>query len=289
LPTELIKQLLEAGVHFGHQTKRWNPKMKKFIFGKKVGIYIIDLEKTVEYLEHARNFISEVIGQNKSILFVGTKKQAQEIIQQEAERCQAFYVNYRWLGGLLTNAATIRKSVKHLRDIEEMEQDGRIHKLKKKEIAGLQKEKGKLLKNLSGILDMDKLPGALFVIDPKKEETAVHEARRLKIPVIALIDTNCDPDKIDYPIPGNDDALKSIRLITSLIASAVIDARKSYQEVLEVLEQRKRVEESLSEGKPQEDVVVETVEEEFEEKTDRVVKPKVVRLRPERRVKKEDE
>lgn len=249
MPTELIKQLLEAGVHFGHQTKRWNPKMKKFIFGKKAGIYIIDLEKTVECLDRARTFISEVIGQNKSVLFVGTKKQAQEIVQEEAERCKSFFVNYRWLGGLLTNSTTIRKSVKHLRDIEEIERDGRIHKLKKKEISKLMKEKGKLMKNLSGILEMDKMPGALFIVDPKKEETAVLEAHRLKIPIIALIDTNCDPDKISYPIPGNDDALKSIRIITSLIATSLIEARKSYQEVIEVLEERKKIEESFSKEK----------------------------------------
>lgn len=253
MPTELIKQLLEAGVHFGHQTKRWNPKMKKFIFGKKVGIYIIDLEKTAECLDRARTFISEVIGQNKSILFVGTKKQAQEIIQEEAERCKSFFVINRWLGGLLTNATTIRKSVKHLRDIEEMEQDGRIHKLKKKEIAQLMKEKGKFMKNLSGILEMDKMPGALFIVDPKKEDTAVLEAYRLKIPIIALIDTNCDPDKINYPIPGNDDALKSIRLITSLVATSIIEARKSYQEVIEVLEQRKKAEESFSKEEEKKD------------------------------------
>lgn len=261
MQTELIKQLLEAGVHFGHQTKRWNPKMKKFIFGKRAGIYIIDLEKTVRCIDRARTFISEVIGQNKSVLFVGTKKQAQDIIQEEAQRCEAFYVNYRWLGGLLTNASTIRQSVKHVRDIEEMERDGRIYKLKKKEIAKLMKEKGKLMKNLSGILEMDKLPGALFIIDPKKEETAVREANRLKIPIIALIDTNCDPEKIDYPIPGNDDALKSIRMITALISTSVIEARKSYREVIEVLEQRKKIEESFSKQKKEKDEEAEPVEE----------------------------
>lgn len=287
MPTELIKQLLEAGVHFGHQTKRWNPKMKKFIFGKKAGIYIIDLEKTVECLNRAYTFISEVIGQNKSILFVGTKKQAQEIIQEEAQRCASFFVNYRWLGGLLTNAATIRKSVKHLRDIEEMERDGRIQKLKKKEIAKLIKEKGKLLKNLLGILEMDKMPGALFVIDPKKEETAVREANRLKIPIIALIDTNCDPDKVNYPIPGNDDAIKSIRMITALIATSIIEARKSYQEVIEVLEQRKKIEEELSgQEAKEEEIAVPVEEEEVEKQVDKLKEKRPVRLRPEPPTKK---
>lgn len=289
MPTELIKQLLEAGVHFGHQTKRWNPKMKKFIFGKKAGIYIIDLEKTVECLNRARTFISEVVGQNKSVLFVGTKKQAQEIIQEEAERCTSFFVNNRWLGGLLTNASTIRKSVKHLRDIEEMERDGRIHKLKKKEIAKLIKEKGKLMKNLSGILEMDKMPGALFVVDPKKEETAAREAYRLKIPIIALIDTNCDPDKIDYPIPGNDDALKSIRMITSLIATSIIEARKSYQEVIEVLEQRKKIEEEFpqpEEKEEKEDEIVVPVEEEEVERIEESKEKHPPRLRVDTHTKK---
>lgn len=256
--TELIKQLLEAGVHFGHQTKRWNPKMKKYIFGQKAGIYIIDLEKTVECMNRARNFIAEVIGQNKSILFVGTKKQAQEIIQQEAQRCESFYVNMRWLGGLLTNFSTVRNSVDRLNDIDEMQRDGRINKLKKKEILKLQKEKDKLLKNLSGILAMDRLPGLLFVIDPKKEETAVLEANRLHIPVIALIDTNCDPDKVDYPIPGNDDALKSIRMVTSYIADSIIEARKSYKEVIKVLEERKKIEEAIS--VKEEEVIAEEAE-----------------------------
>ena len=278
LPTELIKQLLEAGVHFGHQTKRWNPKMKKFIFGKKAGIYIIDLEKTVECIDRARTFISEVIGQNKSVLFVGTKKQAQDIIQEEAQRCESYFVNYRWLGGLLTNSATIRKSVKHLKSIEEMEQDGRINKLKKKEISKIMKEKEKLKKNLSGIIEMDNMPGALFIIDPKREETAAREAYRLGIPIIALIDTNCDPDKIDYPIPGNDDALKSIKMIASLIADSVIDSRKSYKEVIAVLEKRKKIEESFSkEEEKQIEEVAEQEEEVLEHKEKeekKVIKPR---------------
>ncbi|MFC1709001.1 30S ribosomal protein S2 [Candidatus Omnitrophota bacterium] len=242
---ELIKQLLEAGVHFGHQTKRWNPKMKKFIFGQKSGIYIIDLEKTAECLDGARMFFSEVIGKGKSVLFVGTKKQAQEIIEQEAKRCDSFFVSFRWIGGLLTNYATVRKNVQRFKDIEEMEADGRINRLTKKEIIKIMKKKEKLRKNLSGIIDMTSLPGALFVIDPKKEETAVLEANRLNIPVIALIDTDCNPDRVDYPIPGNDDALKSIRMVTSIIADAVIEARKSYNEVLKVLEEQKKIEEPV--------------------------------------------
>ena len=246
MQTELIKRLLEAGVHFGHQTKRWNPKMKKFIFGQKIGIYIIDLEKTVECLERARIFLSEVISQGKSVLFVGTKKQAQEIIQEEARRCESFFVDYRWIGGLLTNYQTVRKNVQRFKDIEEMEKDGRIKKFTKKEIGKFMKEKEKLRRNLLGILEMDRLPGVLFVVDPKKEETAILEANRLNIPVIALIDTNCDPDKINYPIPGNDDALKSIRLVTSLVADSIIEAKKSYNEVIKVLEEQKKIEKVVS-------------------------------------------
>lgn len=263
MQTELIKQLLEAGVHFGHQSKRWNPKMKKYIFGQKAGIYIIDLEKTVECLDKARNFISEVISQGKSVLFVGTKKQAQEIVLEEAKRCEVFSVTYRWIGGLLTNFQTVRKNVQRLKDIEEMEQDGRINRLTKKEIAKFMKEKEKLNRNLLGIVEMDKLPGVLFVIDPKKEETAVLEANRLNIPVIALIDTNCDPDKIAFPIPGNDDALKSIRIVTSLMADSVIEAKKSYREVLRVLEEQKKAEEVIAEEEP-------VIEEEIAEKIEKI-------------------
>ncbi|MBL7129955.1 MAG: 30S ribosomal protein S2 [Candidatus Omnitrophica bacterium] len=272
MQTELIKQLLEAGVHFGHQTKRWNPKMKKFIFGHKSGIYIIDLEKTTECLDRARIFFSEVIGKGKSVLFVGTKKQAQEIIEQEAKRCESFFVNYRWIGGLLTNYQTVRKNVQRLNDIEEMEQDGRINKLTKKEMTKLVKEKEKLKKNLFGIIDMDKLPGVLFVIDPKKEDTAVLEANRLNIPIIALIDTDCDPDKIDYPIPGNDDALKSIRMITSLIADGIIEARKSYKEVIKVLEQQKKVEEPIPEQDTEEAKQEEVEQEVVKKKEEKEIK-----------------
>jgi small subunit ribosomal protein S2 len=250
--------------------------MKKYIFGQKAGIYIVDLEKTAECMEKARNFISEVISQGKFILLVGTKKQAQEIILEEAKRCESFSVTYRWIGGLLTNFATVRKNVQRLKDIEEMQADGRINKLTKKEIAKFVKEKEKLNRSLLGIVEMDKLPGALFVIDPKKEETAVLEANRLNIPVIALIDTNCDPDRVAYPIPGNDDALKSIRLITSFIADSIIDAKKSYKEVLKVLEQQKKVEETaIPEEIPAIEEVQEISEKLEEEKKEGKVIPKM--------------
>lgn len=231
LTTELIKKLLEAGVHFGHQTKRWNPKMKPYIFGAKSGIYIINLEKTEKFLNEARVFFADIAAQGRPVLFLGTKKQAQEVIEEEAKRCGAFYINHRWLGGLLTNFSTIKKSIKRYKEIVGMEKDGIFERLTKKEIAGLVKEREKLIKNLSGVIDMDRLPAALFVIDSKKEETAVLEARRLGIPVVALIDTNCNPDLIDYPIPGNDDAIKSIRLITSLMADSAIEGRNRLEEV----------------------------------------------------------
>jgi len=279
LPSELIKQLLKAGVHFGHQTKRWNPKMKKYIFGHKSGVYIIDLEKTVEALEHVRNYISEIVSQGKSILFVGTKRQAQDVIKEEAKRCGAYYINFRWLGGLLTNFQTIRKSVQRLKDIEEMEQDGRINKLTKKEISGIAKEKEKLMKNLSGILDMSKLPGVIFVVDPNKEETAVLEANILNIPVIALIDTNSDPDKITYPIPGNDDALKSIQAVTIFVSDCIVEARKSYNEVLRVLEEQKKIDAAVAEK--EEDIakdieyLIEDIEEKEEKEKKEIIEPKV--------------
>jgi len=228
--TELIKQLLEAGVHFGHQTRRWNPKMKNYIFGEKNGIYIIDLQKTEAFLNGAREFISEITAQGKPVLFVGTKKQAQEVIEEEAKRCGAFYVNHRWLGGLLTNFQTIKKSIRRYKEIEQMEKDGIFESLTKKEIAALTKEREKLIKNLSGVIEMDRLPGALFVVDSKKEETAVLEAKRLGIPIVALIDTNCDPDLITHPIPGNDDAIKSIRLVSKFMADSVLDGRKRFDE-----------------------------------------------------------
>lgn len=228
MTTELIKQLLEAGVHFGHKTSRWNPKMKKYIFGERSGIYIIDLEKTAECLQKARDFLFDITSKGDTVLFVGTKKQAQEVVRQEAERCGMYYVTERWPGGLLTNLATIKKSINRLKEIEKMREDGTFQQLTKKEVARLEKELSKLKKNFSGIVQMERLPRAIFIVDTKKEETAVREASRLAIPVIGLIDTNSNPSLIDYPIPGNDDATKSIRLITSFLAETVIEGRKKF-------------------------------------------------------------
>ncbi|OGX45258.1 MAG: 30S ribosomal protein S2 [Omnitrophica WOR_2 bacterium RIFCSPLOWO2_12_FULL_51_8] len=228
MPSELIKQLLEAGVHFGHQKKRWNPKMKKFIFGERSGIYIIDLEKTEECINHARDFLLELSGKGEFVLFVGTKKQAQEVVLEEARRCGMYHVTVRWPGGLLTNFATIKKSINRLKSIEKMREDGTFAKLTKKEVARLEKELGKLNKNFSGIVNMERMPKAVFIVDTKKEDTAVREAKRLSIPIIGLIDTNSNPDLVAYPIPGNDDATKSIRLITHLMADACIEGRKKF-------------------------------------------------------------
>jgi small subunit ribosomal protein S2 len=228
LPNELIKQLLEAGVHFGHKTSRWNPKMKKFIFGERSNIYIIDLEKTLDCLNKARDFILDITSKGEFVLFVGTKKQAQEAVQQEALRTGMYYVTERWPGGLLTNFLTVKKSINRLKEIEKMKEDGTFHKLTKKEVAQLEKELAKLKKNFAGIVTMERMPRAMFVVDTKKEDTAVKEANRLAIPVIGLIDTNSDPGPISYPIPGNDDAAKSIRLITGIIADAAIEGRKKF-------------------------------------------------------------
>lgn len=225
---ELIKKLLEAGVHFGHQTKRWNPKMKKFIFGDRSGIYIIDLEKTVECLNVARDFVHDLAAKGGNILFVGTKRQAQDIVSQEAKRVGMYFVRSRWLGGLMTNFQTVRKSIERLKAIERMSEDGTFGDLTKKERARLTKERDKLSRDLDGIRDLGGLPEAVFVIDTKKEEIAVREARRLNIPIIGLLDTNCDPDIIDFPIPGNDDALKAIRFIVSLIADSIGEGRKKF-------------------------------------------------------------
>jgi small subunit ribosomal protein S2 len=217
-----MKELLEAGVHFGHQTKRWNPKMKKYIFGKRNGIYIIDLQKTLKLFKEASAFISDLSSQGKRILFVGTKRQAQDAILEEANRCGMFYVNNRWLGGTLTNFTTVRKSIERLKEIESVLNDT-DKELSKKERATLDNEREKLQKNLIGIREMDGLPDALFVIDPKKEYIAVKEAKKLNIPVVAIVDTNCDPEDIDYVIPGNDDAIRAIRLFTQKIADAVLE------------------------------------------------------------------
>ena len=224
-----MKQLLEAGVHFGHQTRRWNPKMSKYIFTERNGIYIIDLQKTVKKAEEAYNFVRSVAEAGDSILFVGTKKQAQESIEQEAKRCEMFYVNQRWLGGMLTNFKTIQTRIAKLRKIEKMEADGDFAYLPKKEVIKLKAEQEKLEKNLSGIKDMKKLPGAMFVVDPRKEHIAVMEARALGIPVVAIVDTNCDPDEVDYAIPGNDDAIRAVKLIASKMADAVLEGRQGEQ------------------------------------------------------------
>ena len=221
-----MKQLLEAGVHFGHQTRRWNPKMKEYIFTERNGIYIIDLQKTVKKIEEAYNFIRDVAANNGTILFVGTKKQAQESIESESARCDMYYVNQRWLGGMLTNFKTIQGRIARLRQIEKMEENGDFDLLPKKEVTQLKAEQEKLEKNLGGIKEMKKLPTALFVVDPRKEHIAVAEARALKIPIIAIIDTNCDPDEVDYPIPGNDDAIRAVKLITSKMADAVLEGRQ---------------------------------------------------------------
>jgi small subunit ribosomal protein S2 len=220
-----IRDLLEAGVHFGHQTRRWNPKMKRFIFAEKNGVYIIDLNKTLNSLKTACQKAREVISKNQPILFVGTKKQAQDVIKAEAIRCQQYFVTERWLGGMMTNFPTIRKSIKRLKDIEKMQEDGTFEKLTKKEISGLNKEKEKLDKVLGGIREMNRLPGLLFVVDCKKERIAVAEAKKLGIPIIGIVDTNSDPDPIDFPIAGNDDAIKSIRIITRQVVDSAIDAR----------------------------------------------------------------
>jgi small subunit ribosomal protein S2 len=221
----VLKDLLEAGVHFGHQTKRWNPKMKAYIFGERNGIYIIDLAKTARLFREAEQFATNLAAEGRTILFVGTKRQAQDAIAEEAQRCGMFFVNQRWLGGLLTNFSTIQRSLARLRDLEAMETDGRYETLSKKEIAQIEKEKRKLQKNLEGIRNMSRLPDALFVVDTRKEKIAVDEARKLKIPVIGVVDTNCDPDEVDFVIPGNDDALRAIRLFASRIADAVTSGR----------------------------------------------------------------
>ena len=218
-----MKQLLESGVHFGHQTRRWNPKMKPYIFTERNGIYIIDLQKTVKMMEDAYAFVKDVIADGGTILFVGTKKQAQSTVREEAERCGMFYVNVRWLGGMLTNFQTIRKRVRRLQEIEQMGTDGSFGVLPKKEVLQLMKEKQKLEKFLGGVRDMERLPDAVFVVDPRKERIAVQEARKLNIPIISIVDTNCDPDEIDYVIPGNDDAIRAIKLICGRMADAVIE------------------------------------------------------------------
>jgi small subunit ribosomal protein S2 len=227
-----MKELLEAGVHFGHQAKRWNPKMKKYIFGERNGIYIIDLQKTLNRFKDAYSFIRDMAARGEGILFVGTKKQAQDVIAEEAKRASAHYVNERWLGGMLTNYTTIKKSIDKLKRIEKMKEDGTYDMLTKKEVTKLEKERNRLEKYLLGIKEMDRLPGAVFVIDSRKEKIAIAEANRLGIPVIGIVDTNSDPDNIDYPIPGNDDAIRSIKLITSKIAEAFLEGKGIYSKTV---------------------------------------------------------
>lgn len=228
-----MKQLLEAGVHFGHQTRRWNPKMAPYIFTERNSIYIIDLQKTVKKLEEAYFFIRDIAAEGKSILFVGTKKQAQEAIKEEAERVGMYYVNARWLGGMLTNFQTMRTRITRLNQINKMQEDGTFDLLPKKEVIKLQLEKAKLEKYLGGVKDMKSLPGAMFVVDPRKEKNAIAEARKLKIPVVAIVDTNCDPDEVDYVIPGNDDAIRAIKLISATMANAVTEGRQGEQLAVE--------------------------------------------------------
>jgi len=267
VPSELIKQLLEAGVHFGHQTKRWNPKMKKFIFGSRSGIYIIDLEKTEECINAARDFLMDITSKGEFVLFVGTKKQAQDLMKREAVRSGMYYVTDRWPGGLLTNFATIKKSINRLKDIEKMRIDGTFEKLTKKEVARLEKELAKLNKNFLGIVPMERMPKAAFIVDTKKEETAVAEARRLGIPIIGLIDTNSNPDLVDYPIPGNDDATKSISAVATIIADTIIEGRKKFlsylsQEGVKLEEAKQDISLDIL---PEEEIKIKEIEEIVEE------------------------
>ena len=228
-----MKQLLEAGVHFGHQTRRWNPKMAAYIYTERNGIYIIDLQKTVKKLEEAYNFVRSLAQDGKSVLFVGTKKQAQDAIREEATRCNMFYVNSRWLGGMMTNFKTMRGRVDRMNQLKKMAEDGTFDMLPKKEVIKLMHEQEKLEKYLGGVKDMKTLPGAIFVVDPRKEHNAIAEARKLHIPVVAIVDTNCDPDEVDYVIPGNDDAIRAIRLISGVMANAVTEGRQGEEQAAE--------------------------------------------------------
>lgn len=234
-----MKSLLEAGVHFGHQTRRWNPKMKPYIFTERNGIYIIDLQQTVEKINEAYDAIKEIVAEGGEVLFVGTKKQAQESIEAEARRAGMPYVSHRWLGGMLTNYKTISSRIKRLEEIYQMEEDGTFDLLPNVEVINLERERKKLYRNLGGIINMDGLPQALFVVDPKNEEIAVNEARIIGIPVIAIVDTNCDPDEVDIPIPGNDDAIRAVKLLTSIMADACIEGRQGVQDTPEEVEEAK--------------------------------------------------
>jgi len=240
-----MKELLEAGVHFGHQVKRWNPKMKRYIFGERNGIYIIDLQKTLKGLEDAYSYVRDQAATGAGVLFVGTKKQAQDAVMEEANRASVFYINQRWLGGMLTNFTTVKKSIERLKKLEAMKEDGTLQLLTKREAAALEKEREKLAKNLSGIKDMKELPGIIFIIDPKKEKIGVAEARKLSIPTVAVVDTNCDPDEIDHVIPGNDDAIRAIKLLTSKMAEAVLEGRAALNKEAEQKEAKEQIEEKI--------------------------------------------
>lgn len=247
-----MKELLEAGVHFGHQVKRWNPKMKRYIFGERNGIYIIDLQKTLKGFEAAYKFMRDLTLSGQEVLFVGTKKQAQDSIREESERGGVFYVNQRWLGGMMTNFSTIKKSIEKLKKIEQMKEDGTYDALTKKEVTGLEKTRMKLEKTLGGIKEMKKYPGAIFVVDPRRESLAVQEANKLQIPIVAIVDSNCDPDEIDYVIPGNDDAIRAIRLITSRMADAVLEGKEILNKELEAAEEKARIEEKIQQEEAEE-------------------------------------
>ncbi len=249
-----MKELLEAGVHFGHQVKRWNPKMKRFIFGERNGIHIVDLQKTLKGLVEAYNFVKAVAATGAPILFVGTKKQAQDAIAEESKRADSFYVNNRWLGGMLTNFTTVKKSIERLKKIDTMKADGTFNVLTKKEVSLLEKERIKLEKNLSGIKEMNALPGALFIIDPRKERIAVAEARRLSVPIVAVVDTNCDPDEVDYVIPGNDDAIRAIKLIASKMADAILESKSALAKAMEDELQKAGIEEKIMQEEAKEEV-----------------------------------
>ncbi|MBI4679926.1 MAG: 30S ribosomal protein S2 [Nitrospirae bacterium] len=244
-----MKELLEAGVHFGHQVKRWNPKMKRFIFGERNGIHIIDLQKTTKMLDDAYNFIKDVASKGEMVLFIGTKKQSQDVVAEEAQRALAYFVNQRWLGGVLTNFSTIRLSIEKLKKIERMKEDGTYNLLTKKEVAKLEGERMRLDKNLSGIKEMSSIPGVIFIVDPKKERIAVAEARKLSIPIVAIVDTNCDPDEIDHVIPGNDDAIRAIKLLTSKMADAVIEGSSIFNKTVQESVEKEAIEEKIAQEK----------------------------------------
>jgi small subunit ribosomal protein S2 len=254
-----MKELLEAGVHFGHQVKRWNPKMKRYIFGERNGIYIIDLQKTMRGLEDAYNFIKDTAVKGGVFLFIGTKKQAQDAVAEEAQRAGAFFVNQRWLGGMLTNYFTIKKSIERLKQIETMKTDGTYDLLPKKEVSALEKERSKLEKNLSGIKEMNNLPDAVFVIDPKKERIAVAEAKKLSIPIVGIVDTNCDPDEIDYVIPGNDDAIRAIKLLASKMADAILEGKDTLSKAIAEETEKAAIEEKVQSEIRSEQEVIEEV------------------------------